>query len=243
MPAMPRSARRGRRGRGDRRRHRVQLGPLLPAVRRPGRRALRVLDHARRLGAADQPGRDRRAGHLQQLPQPRAAGRHGAHGRPHQRRPADPRASARAGSRRTTSSTATTSAPPAPGWTDLADALPRIESRWAQAEPGADPQDPGADRRRRREQDAAAGRPARRHLALLRRPGHLPAQVRGAGRLVRASSAATRARSSARSACREAGRTRSRLLAAGARLFTVGLGGPTYDLSAVRDWVAWRDRQ
>src|SRR3954471_15034657 len=27
-------------------------------------------------------------------------------------------------------------------------------------------------------------------------------------------------------------------VAAGARLFTVGLGGPSYDLSAVRDWVA-----
>jgi probable F420-dependent oxidoreductase len=33
------------------------------------------------------------------------------------------------------------------------------------------------------------------------------------------------------------------LLAAGASLFTVGLGGPSYDLSAVRDWVAWRDSQ
>jgi probable F420-dependent oxidoreductase len=33
------------------------------------------------------------------------------------------------------------------------------------------------------------------------------------------------------------------LLAAGASLFTVGLGGPNYDLSAVRDWVAWRDAQ
>jgi probable F420-dependent oxidoreductase len=33
------------------------------------------------------------------------------------------------------------------------------------------------------------------------------------------------------------------LLAAGASLFTVGLGGPNYDLSAVRDWVAWRDGQ
>jgi probable F420-dependent oxidoreductase len=33
------------------------------------------------------------------------------------------------------------------------------------------------------------------------------------------------------------------LLAAGASLFTVGLGGPTYDLSRVRDWVAWRDSQ
>ena len=33
------------------------------------------------------------------------------------------------------------------------------------------------------------------------------------------------------------------LLAAGASLFTVGLGGPSYDLSRVRDWVDWRDSQ
>ena len=26
-------------------------------------------------------------------------------------------------------------------------------------------------------------------------------------------------------------------------LFTIGLGGPSYDLSAVRDWVNWRDNQ
>ena len=54
-----------RRGRGPRRRHRLQLGPLLPALRRPGRRALRVLDDARRLGRADLARPDRRAGHLQ----------------------------------------------------------------------------------------------------------------------------------------------------------------------------------
>ena len=30
-------------------------------------------------------------------------------------------------------------------------------------------------------------------------------------------------------------------LEAGARLFTIGLSGPSYDLRAVRDWVAWRD--
>ena len=56
-----------------------------------GRRALRVLDDARRVGRGHRAGRDRRARHVQQLPQPAAARRHGAHRRPHQRRPAHPR--------------------------------------------------------------------------------------------------------------------------------------------------------
>ena len=33
------------------------------------------------------------------------------------------------------------------------------------------------------------------------------------------------------------------LVAAGASLFTVGVGGPRYDLGLVKDWVAWRDEQ
>ncbi len=33
------------------------------------------------------------------------------------------------------------------------------------------------------------------------------------------------------------------LAAEGIRLFTVGEGGPTYDLGRLRDWVAWRDEQ
>ena len=44
-----------------------------------------MLDHARGLGRGDRARRDRRPRHLQQLPQPAAARRHGAHGRPHQR--------------------------------------------------------------------------------------------------------------------------------------------------------------
>ena len=30
------------------------------------------------------------------------------------------------------------------------------------------------------------------------------------------------------------------LVAAGVTLFTIGVGGPDYDLSLARDWVAWR---
>ncbi|MGI5128683.1 LLM class F420-dependent oxidoreductase [Pseudonocardia sp. CA-107938] len=33
------------------------------------------------------------------------------------------------------------------------------------------------------------------------------------------------------------------LLDAGATLFTVGKGGPTYDLGLLKDWIAWRDDQ
>jgi probable F420-dependent oxidoreductase len=33
------------------------------------------------------------------------------------------------------------------------------------------------------------------------------------------------------------------LLAAGASLFTIGIGGPGYDLGLIKDWVAWRDEQ
>jgi hypothetical protein len=33
------------------------------------------------------------------------------------------------------------------------------------------------------------------------------------------------------------------LLAAGTTLVTIGLGGPRYDLSMVKDWVAWRDEK
>ena len=34
-----------------------------------------------------------------------------------------------------------------------------------------------------------------------------------------------------------------KLLSLGASLFTVGVGGPDYDLSELRDWIAWRDTQ
>ena len=72
-------------------RHRLQLGPLPSAVRGTGWGPLRVLDHARRLGRADQPDRDRGPGHLQRLPQPRIARRHGPDGRPRRRGAIGPR--------------------------------------------------------------------------------------------------------------------------------------------------------
>ncbi|HET6877133.1 MAG TPA: LLM class F420-dependent oxidoreductase [Jatrophihabitans sp.] len=39
----------------------------------------------------------------------------------------------------------------------------------------------------------------------------------------------------------EPGAVASELLDAGARLFTVGVGGPDYDLAPLKRWIAWRD--
>ncbi|WP_344310523.1 LLM class F420-dependent oxidoreductase [Fodinicola feengrottensis] len=41
----------------------------------------------------------------------------------------------------------------------------------------------------------------------------------------------------------EPGDLGEKLHALGTRLFTVGVGGPRYDLSPLRDWVAWRDEK
>ena len=66
--------------------------------------------------AADTSSAPRRhARHRQQLPEPGAAGRHGPHPRPRERRAGPTSASAPAGSSGTTTSTATSSAPPARG--------------------------------------------------------------------------------------------------------------------------------
>ena len=79
------AARRGR-GRG----HALHLGPLLPAVRRPRRRALRGWTLLAAMAeATERPVR--RARHLQLLPQPEPARRHGAHRRPPLGRAAHPR--------------------------------------------------------------------------------------------------------------------------------------------------------
>ena len=113
-----------------------------------------------------------------------------------------------------------------------------------QAEPGPDPQDPGADRRRRREEDAAPGRQARRHLAQLRRPGDARAQGRHPAPALRrrrprpgrdrdlGRGTAAAPRSSARSCARSAPRCSPSASAA-----------PTTTSSALRNWIAWRDSQ
>jgi probable F420-dependent oxidoreductase len=126
---------------------------------------------------------------------------------------------------------------------DLAGALPRIESRWAQLNPAPTRKIPvliggGGERKTLRmvAQHADiwhsfADLDTFRHKSgvldnwcreLGRDPGEIERSVGVQGKPA------------------ELGPD---LLAAGASLFTVGLGGPNYDLSAVRDWVAWRDSQ
>ena len=84
-------ARRLAAGRGGGRRHALHVGSLLPALRRARRRALRVLEPARRDRRGDGAHPLRRARHLQLVPQPEPARRHGAHRRPDLGRPPDPR--------------------------------------------------------------------------------------------------------------------------------------------------------
>ena len=128
------------------------------------------------------------------------------------------------------------------GWPHLEAALPRIEARWAQAQPAADPADPDPDRRRRGEEDAALHRPARRHLARLRQPGH----DRGTSTRCSTSWCAVEGRDPAaieRSVSVSAGEvdTAQGLYDAGTTFFVLRLSGPRFDVDAVRPWLGFRD--
>ena len=173
----------------------------------------------------------------------RAARGHGPHGRPHQRRTPDPGIGAgwfekdydefgyefgTAGSR----------------IADLAQALPRITSRWAASNPAPTRQIPvliggGGERKTLRVVaehadvwhsfgDAAT---LTRKSAIL--DEHGAAVGRDTARLVERSVAVSRPPQEQAAA----------FVDAGATLLTVGVSGPEYDLSLASQWVAWRDAQ
>ena len=111
------------------------------------------------------------------------------------------------------------------------------------AQPAADPADPGADRRRRRAQDAAARRPVRLHLARVRRPGH-PCRTRPpmlAEHCAAIGRDPAEIEHSTAAPGRGHRRPRTSWSTPGFTLFTIGVSGPDYDLSTVPTWVAWRD--
>ena len=118
-----------------------------------------------------------------------------------------------------------------------------------QAQSGADPRHPDPDRRPGRAEDAAAGRRARRHLARLHRPQHLPPQGRGAGRALRGGGPRPGHRR-ALGGCpgeRRPGRDcwprPTRWRPSASRCSPSESNGPDYDLTAAEALCRWRDRR
>ena len=125
---------------------------------------------------------------------------------------------------------------------DLAQALPRIQDRWGKLNPAPTRDIPVLVGGRWREEDAALHRRARADLAQLRRRRRPDAARTRSSTSTAPTSAATPPRSSAPSACRSPrSRSATRCVAAGATLFTVGIGGPDYDMGLLRQWIRWRD--
>jgi len=125
---------------------------------------------------------------------------------------------------------------------DLAQAMPRIRSRWERLNPAPTRDIPvliggGGERKTLRIVAEHADvwhsfggvETLRRKSAIL--DEHGAAVGRDTARLVERSIGVDR----------PPAEVADDLLDAGATLFTIGVGGPDYDLSLVREWVAWRD--
>jgi probable F420-dependent oxidoreductase len=129
---------------------------------------------------------------------------------------------------------------------DLAEALPRIESRWAKLNPPPTRDIPvliggGGERKTLRMvarhadiwHSFADAETMRHKLEVLR--GHC-AEVGRDPAEIEVSTGVRRGTS-------EPGAIAAPLRELGVSLFTVGVGGPSPDLSELRDWIAWRDHE
>ena len=177
--------------RRDGRRQHLDVGPLLPALRRSRRRALRGLVAARGDGRRHRTRPLRPARRLQLVPQPGAGRGHGADSRPAVRRSPLPRdrlgvvrarlrrvrlrvRHARQSAARSRGGTAPDQGPPG---------APRTRARRRAPDPR---------RRRRREGDPPTRRAVRRRVEHVRSRGELRPQERGARRVVREGRARSR---------------------------------------------------
>ncbi len=126
---------------------------------------------------------------------------------------------------------------------ELAESLPRIEARWARLNPPPTRKIPVLIGGGGRAKDAAPGRAARRHLALLRRswtPCERKSQILAA-HCADAGRDPAQIQLSVGSPPGDPAEVGPPLVEAGISLFTVGMGGPDYDLAPLRRWIQWRD--
>ena len=124
---------------------------------------------------------------------------------------------------------------------ELADALPRIESRWARLNPAPTRKIPvliggGGEKKTLRlvARHADIWHSFSDLETLRRKTGILHEHCAAVGRDPAAIELSTGVRG-------DPSASGPALLDAGASLFTVGVGGPDYDLSTVRAWIDWRD--
>ena len=125
---------------------------------------------------------------------------------------------------------------------DLAEGMKRIEARWEKLNPAPTRAHPRDDRRQGRAEDAAAGRPSRRHLAQLRRPDETcPTRSRSSSGGPRRRGA-TRRTSSSRTSCTAVARTwRTSSTTPVSGCSPSHSRGPDWDYSTVESWLRWRD--
>ena len=181
---------------------------------------------------------------MQQLPQPGAARRHGANRRPHERRLSFILGIGSGWFKKDYDEYGYEFGTAGGRLDELADALPRIEARLARLNPAPTRKIPVLIGGGGEEEDAPPRRPGTLDIwhsfgdaeTLERKLPILHQHCADVGRDPAEIEISVGVQGSPE-------KTGPTLRALGASLFTVGVGGPDYDLSGLRDWIAWRDSQ